>query len=192
MVKIYTQSNCFHNIEYKIDQADSVFVSKLYEGALVSISGDQLVDMRDNTLVSSNIYTEDEISFFHQAVVNTLTRDNIERVEDGLYIAVGSVFNNNINQFDKPQLMSLYKDTHQVESLNEALEYMIYNHWYGVTLTITRGSLVKVYLLPALYFKMYENKKWIDNPIQDDQPKPEADYIGGGLFYVEGGSNKPI
>jgi hypothetical protein len=39
---------------------------------------------------------------------------------------------------------------------------------------------------------MYENKKWIDNPIQDDQPKPEADYIGGGLFYVEGGSNKPI
>lgn len=153
--KVIRQSKFNRKIEAFIESADSVIVSRLYDGVLIQIKDSTLYNVESGEIITNDFYKTYNDNDIIEACVNKLTDDDLDKLPEEIYQAVGPKIGSNWDNLDRSTLYPFITDKINFSGkLEQIKDELAKNDWFGVIILASKGSLLKCYLLDRQFFNL--------------------------------------
>lgn len=153
--KVIRQSKFNRKIEAFIESADSVIVSRLYDGVLIQIKDSTLYNVESGEIITNDFYKTYNDNDIIKACVNKLTDDDLDKLPEEIYQAVGPKLGSNWDNLENSTLYPFITDKINFSGkLEQIKDELAKNDWFGVIILASKGSLLKCYLLNREFFNL--------------------------------------
>ena len=153
--KVIRQSKFNRKIEAFVESADSVIVSRLYDGVLIQIKDSTLYNVESGEIITNDFYKTYNDNDIIEACVNKLTDDDLDKLPEEIYQAVGPKIGSNWDNLDRSTLYPFITDKINFSGkLEQIKDELAKNDWFGVIILASKGSLLKCYLLDRQFFNL--------------------------------------
>lgn len=153
--KVIRQSKFNRKIEAFIESADSVIVSRLYDGVLIQIKDSTLYNIESGEIITNDFYKTYNDNDIIEACVNKLTDDDLDKLPEEIYQAAGPKLGSNWDNLEKSNLYPFITEKINFSGKLEQIKNKLSNNdWFGVIILASKGSLLKCYLLDRQFFNL--------------------------------------
>ena len=153
--KVIRQSKFNRKIEAFVESADSVIISRLYDGVLIQIKDSTLYNVESGEIITNDFYKTYNDNDIIEACVNKLTDDDLDKLPEEIYQAVGPKLGSNWDNLEKSTLYPFITDKINFSGkLEQIKDELSKNNWFGVIILASKGSLLKCYLLDRQFFNL--------------------------------------
>ena len=153
--KVIRQSKFNRKIEAFIESADSVIISRLYDGVLIQIKDSTLYNVESGEIITNDFYKTYNDNDIIEACVNKLTDDDLDKLPEEIFQAVGPKLGSNWDNLEKSTLYPFITDKINFSGkLEQIKDELAKNDWFGVIILASKGSLLKCYLLDRQFFNL--------------------------------------